>query len=231
MASNLKNNNNTLDNPILAHLEQDAWNNTQAYFLENESVWRKVAILAIVGIVVVSIFAMYMVNQDKHKVVVFEKDSLGNIQTLGLATTSFSIDNKIIAHQLDQFITDLREVPIDRMVKRRNIDVVHSMVDARIKSSIDQMIVDQYSRIKDANSSISVEVNNIKPIEGGRSWEVRWTEKINGNSADGKQITHWDTTVTFKRANSADPTTQMRNPAGLQITNINPTQDVNDKGQ
>ena len=120
-------------NIFLSHLEQDGWNEIQAYHIENESAWRTVAILAIICLVLVAVTAMYLIMQDRHKVVVFEKDSLGNITTLGLASKTFDVDNKIIAHQLAGFILALREVPRDTALKRRNIDIVHKMIDPKIK--------------------------------------------------------------------------------------------------
>jgi len=215
-------------NPILNHLEEDQWNEVQAYHIENESAWRSIAILSILALLLVTAYSLYLINQDKHKVIVFEKDTLGNITTLGIATKTFNIDNKIIAHQLANFIIALREAPEDTNIKRRNIDLVHKMTDPKIKSLVDQVIIGQYTRAKDGQ--ISVDINNIKPIEGGRSWELRWTEKSTNLTNNAEGITHWDATVTFKRLNTLDPATQIVNPIGLFITYVNITQDVSDKG-
>ena len=87
-------------NVFLSHIEQDNWNDIQAYHIENETIWRNIAVLAIIALVIVAIVSMYFVNQDKHKTLIYEKDSLGNVSFLGIATTTFNIDNKVVAHQL-----------------------------------------------------------------------------------------------------------------------------------
>jgi type IV secretion system protein VirB5 len=214
-------------NVYLNQMEQDGWNDIQAYHIENESAWRSVAIIAICALVIVSLFAMYMVNQDKHKVLVFEKDSLGNITTLGLATKTINVDNKIIAHQLANFITALREVPKDTRLKRRNIDIVHKMIDPKIKPQIDEMLIKEYSRAID--SVIAVNLNQIKPLESGKSWEISWSEvEILADGSNGK-ATNFSSVVTFIRRDSIDTQIQLVNPIGLFITYINPVEDINAK--
>ena len=212
------------ENVYLKHISQDGWNEAQAYHIENESVWRNIAILAIVALAVVSVFAMYYVNQDKHKTLIFEKDSNGNITTLGLATKTFNVDNKIVAHQLANLVRSLREIPLDINLKRRNIDVVHKMIDPKIREQVDKMIIAQYAKVKDGQ--ILVEINNIKPLEGGKSWQINWEEKImnNGTIADG--ITTWSSVVTFKRLDSVEPNVQLVNPIGLFVTYLHPTEDI-----
>ena len=217
---------NKISNSILQHIEQDHWNDIQANSMEGESVWKKIAILSMMVAGIVSIYAMYLTNQDKHKTVVFKEDTLGNLQAMGIATSTLKIDNKIVAHQLMYFIEALREVPVDINLKKRNIDLVHKMIDPKIKQAVDKMLIEQYSKVKDLTGFIEVQINNIKPVEGGRSWQIRWIEK---SSSDNK-VTNWDATVTFKQLNTVDLSTQLVNPAGLFITYINPSQDITDKG-
>jgi type IV secretory pathway TrbF-like protein len=217
----------TKQNVYLHQLEKDGWNDVQAYHIENESAWRSVAIIAICALVIVSIFAIYMVNQDKHKVLVFEKDSLGNITTLGLASKTINVDNKIIAHQLANFTIALREVPKDAVLKRRNIDIVHKMTDPAIKAQIDQMFITQYSKYID--TVIAVNLNQIKPLESGKSWEISWSEQeVLADGSTGK-TTNFSSVISFIRKDSLDTKTQLVNPIGLLITYIHPVEDINAK--
>ena len=217
----------TKQNVYLHQLEKDGWNDVQAYHIENESAWRSVAIIAIFALLIVSIFAIYMVNQDKHKVLVFEKDSLGNITTLGLASKTINVDNKIIAHQLANFIIALREVPKDAALKRRNIDIVHKMTDPAIKTQIDQMFIIEYSKYVD--SVITVNLNQIKPLESGKSWEISWNEQeVLADGSAGK-TTNYSSVISFIRKDSLDTKTQLVNPIGLLITYIHPVEDINAK--
>ena len=215
------------NNVFLHQLERDGWNDIQAYHIENESAWRTVAIIAILALVIVSIFAIYMVNQDKHKVLVFEKDSAGNITTLGLASKTVNVDNKIIAHQLANFIVALREVPKDTILKRRNIDIIHKMIDPAIKPEIDQMLITQYSKYVD--NVIAVNLTQIKPLESAKSWEVSWSEEeILADGSTGK-TTNFSSVVSFVRKDNVDTKEQLINPIGLYITYIHPAEDINAK--
>jgi type IV secretory pathway TrbF-like protein len=166
---------------------------------------------------------MYIVNQDKHKTIIFEKDNNGNLITLGLATKTLNVDNKIVAHQLVNFITALREVPQDINVKRRNIDLVHKMIDPKLRKPIDQIIIDQYSK----NKTIMVTLKSIRPMQGGSSWQIAWDEKIFDNSGVNLESTvGFSSIVTFKRLDNPALDVQLVNPIGLFITYIHPVQDI-----
>ncbi|MCE2706540.1 MAG: type IV secretion system protein [Proteobacteria bacterium] len=219
--SNFMQNNKKIkqSNVFLSHIEQDGWNDIQAYHIENSLAWRNIAIIAIFALVVVALVSMYLVNQDKHKTLVYEKDSTGNITFLGLATKTFNIDNKVVAHQLANFIIALREVPSDIAIRRRNIDTVHKMIDPKIQVGLDKMIIGQYTK---ANSNqILVDITSIKPLQGGKSWVVNWVEHVSELS------TSWSTTVTFELLETVEPDVQLVNPIGLFVRDIHPTQDIN----
>lgn len=212
-------------NVYLKHIEEDGWNELHAYHVENSALWRNLAIAAILALAIVSIYAMYLVNQDKHKTVVFEKDSLGNITALGLATQTLKIDNKVIAHELANFILSLREVPQDLNIKRRNIDLVHKMIDTKLRGQVDQLLLEQYTKARDG--IILVTISSIRPLEGGKSWQVVWHEK---DSLTGPIISYWSSIITFKHVDSQSPETQLINPAGVYVTYLHPVQDVAGKG-
>lgn len=211
------------ENAYLHSLGQNSWNELHAYHMESAAVWRMVAVVAIMMLMLVSIFAMYFISQDKHKTLIYERDSQDNIHFMGLATKTFAVDDKIIAHQLASFILALREVPQDINLKRRNIDTVHKMISENLLAYVDKLIIGQYTSLK--NGSIVVKFTSLKPMEGGKSWEISWTES---NTAD-LLIKHWSALITFKRLDSVKPDIQLVNPIGLFITYINLVEDINDK--
>ncbi|HLX53616.1 MAG TPA: type IV secretion system protein [Aquella sp.] len=218
-----KNLNTDNNNVYLKHIEQDGWNDMHLYHIENQAVWRNLAILAMIALMIVSICAIYIVNQDKHKTIVFEKDGLGNLVTLGLATQTLKVDNKMVAHQLVNFITALREVPGDINVKRRNIDLVHKMIEPKLKRQIDQMIIEQYTK----NKTIMVTVRSIRPMQGGSSWQVVWDEKyVDSGSNNVESTLSFSSIITFKRLDNITLEVQLVNPIGLFIMYINPVQDI-----
>ena len=221
-----KRQNSEQENVYLSHIEQEGWNDIRAYHIANESAWRIVAILAIIVLMIVAVYAMYIVNQDKHKTLIFEKDSLGNITTLGLASKTFNIDNKIIAHQLANFIVALREVPKDTMLKRRNIDLVHKMIEPKIRAQVDRLLIEHYTMV--ADKQIVVEVSSIVPLEGAKSWSVHWFEETLNSNGESVKRQNFSSVITFSKANIIDPETQLANPIGLFIIYIHPVEDIHD---
>lgn len=215
-------------NVYLNHIEQDEWNDLQAYHIESKLAWRNIALLAIIALMVVAIYSMYLVNQDKHRTLIFEKDNLGNITALGLATRTFNVDNKIVAHQLYNFIVALREVPLDVALKRKNIEIVHKMIDPKIRDSIDKLLIAEYLKAKDRQ--ITINVTSLKPLEGGKSWEIAWQESLMNEVGKVLDTASWSTIVTFKRLDTVAPDVEIINPIGLFITYLHPTEDISSKG-
>ncbi|MFN8770216.1 MAG: type IV secretion system protein [Neisseriaceae bacterium] len=209
------------DNVFLSHIEKDGWNELHAYHIEKEVAWRNIAIIAIVALAIVSIVSMYLVNQDKHKTLVFERNSLGNMTLLGIADKTFNIDNKMVAHQLANFIIAFREVSHDLTIRRRNIDLVHKMIDSKIQQAIDKKILEQYK--KAGNGEILVDIKSVKPLPGGKSWVVNWIEHL-----DSQTDSNWSTTVSFERLDNININIQLVNPIGLFITYINPIEDIDE---
>lgn len=215
-------------NIYLNHIEEDAWNDLQAYHIESKLAWRNIAIIAIIALMLVSIYAMYLVNQDKHKTLIFEKDNLGNITLLGIATKTFTVDNKIIAHQLYNFIVALREVPLDITLKRRNIDIIHKMIDPKIREAANRLLIEQY--VKAGDKQITINVTSIKPLEGGKSWEIGWQESLINPAGNILNSSNWSTIITFKKLDIVAPDVQIINPIGLFITYLHPVEDIASKG-
>jgi len=212
-------------NAYLQNIEEDEWNNLEAYHIESKLAWRNIAILAIISLMAVAIYAMYLVSLDKHKTVVFEKDNLGNVTVLGLATKTFNVDNKIIAHQLYNFILALREVPLDVSLKRRNIEIVHKMIDPKIRDYLDKLLIAQYVKARD--KEIMVNVTSLKPLEGGKSWEVSWQESLGNQVGTVEEVSSWSTIITFTRLDTVTPEIEIVNPIGLFIRYVHPVEDIN----
>jgi len=232
-----------LENVYLTHIAKNKWNDIQAYHIESANAWRFVALIAIVALVIIAFVAMYMINQDKHKILVFERDNLGNLSALGLATKTLNIDNRIVAHQLANFITAIREVPQDVAIKRRNINIVHKMSDSKLHEALDKMFITRYSQAVDGQ--VLVGIDNIKPLEGGKSWEIRWhensavgstgsteaaeTSEVRVTKSLGRDFSNWSAVVTFKRLEILTPEVQLINPAGIFVTYFHPVEDISDK--
>jgi type IV secretory pathway TrbF-like protein len=213
-------------NAYLEAIEAHKWNSLHAYHIEREATWRLIAIFAMVLAIIISLYSIYMVSLDRHKTLIFKQDSQDNLSLLGIATTTFKVDNKIIAHQLANFITCLRGVPQDLALKREHIAVVHKMISSDIQKQVDQLIIGQYQKLKN-NESVLIKFTSLEPLPGNGSWEVHWQEQ---NSLSGA-ITNWSAVITFKLMKQVPINIQLVNPIGLIITYLNVVEDINDNAK
>lgn len=222
-----KYNNASQQNSYLASIERDSWLDINSIYIERASAWRNLAILAILVALIVSLTALYFINQDKHKVVVFERDSVGNLTALGLASKTMNVDNKMIAHSLVNFVIALREVPPGVNLKRRNIDIVHKMIDPNYIGSIDKLIINQYTIANELN--VVVKITSIKPLANTNSWQINWQEDTLNPDGSSASAVAYSSSIHFKLLPVNDTDTQIINPIGLFVDYIDPVQDINDK--
>ena len=215
------------NNSFLKNIENDYWFDSRAYHIENEVFWRRIALICVCLSVVIIFVSMYYINQDKHKVIVYEKNSLGDLTLLGLASKSLKVDNKVIAHQLANFIIALREAPMDIDLKKRNIEIVHKMIFPKMTNTVDQLIINQYKLA--LNGKINITINKIKPFESGNSWVVNWVEHHTLQDGTNLKPKNFSSIISFKINEDVDYKVQLINPIGIFITYVFPVEDFNDE--
>jgi type IV secretory pathway TrbF-like protein len=217
----------TNKNIFLHNLENGSWNDLRSYHRANEGRWRIIAIITIITMGIVSIASMIMINQDKHKVIVFTQDGLGNLTLLGMASKTLTIDNKIVAHQLVNFIYALREAPADLDLKKRNINLIKNMIMPQLNKSIDKLLINQY--LKAGRGKIFVTIKQIKPFENEKSWLISWQEQLYSPEGNLMKQQNYSSVVSFQHNSNIDNQMQLINPVGLFVSYINPVEDVNDE--
>ena len=213
-------------NTYLENIEYKGFSDLRAYHIANERSWRLLALVAILAMSFVSAYAIYTINQDKHKVIVFERDSDNNLIALGIAARSLKVDNKLIAHQLAIFINALREVPLDNNLKKRNINIVHKMVLSKLKNQLDNMLIKSYTDNHD--KVVNVIIDRILPLQGNKSWSIHWHEETYNYSGELLNKTSYSSIISYIFENNTDMETNLINPLGMFINYINPVQDIND---
>lgn len=213
-------------NTFLESIEYKGFSDLRAYHIANERSWRFFAFIAIFAMIIVSAYAIYTINQDKHKVIVFERDNDNSLIALGIASKSLKADNKLLAHQLALFISALREVPLDNYIKKRNINTIHKMVIPKIKNQLDNMLIKSYSENRD--KAVNVVIDRILPLQGNKSWSIHWHEETYSTSGELLNSASYSSIVSYVFEQSMDTETNLINPLGMFINYINPTQDIND---
>ncbi|WP_333594178.1 type IV secretion system protein [Anaerospora hongkongensis] len=183
-------------------------------------------------IVVVIIMAIGLVVQSLKATVIpvfIEVDHLtGEIRNMGKVQeqqTRAPRDVEIIS-SLRKFIVNTREMTIDPYVYKGRWNDAYAYLT---KNAADKMT----AKIQAENPSqyfgkrtIQVNIISILPIEGGSSYQARWTEEEFEIGSGQKRITPMSGVFTITIIPSKDEQTIAVNPFGVYLSDFNWTQDA-----
>lgn len=155
---------------------------------------------------------------------VVEVDHSGEVHALGRATEAYQPTDAQIAFHLARFITDVRSLPIDPIVVRRDWLEAYDFTTDRGAA-----VLNDYARQNDpfakvGKTSISVDVASVVRASPN-SFQIRWTEQ---SYADGALVStdHW---TAIAEVVIQTPTTEeklRKNPLGIYVTGLSWSQDL-----
>jgi type IV secretion system protein VirB5 len=155
---------------------------------------------------------------------VVEVDHAGEVHALGRATTAYQPSDAQIAFHLARFITDVRSLPIDPVVVRRDWLEAYDFTTDRGAA-----VLNEYARQNDpfakvGKTSISVDVASVVRASPN-SFQLRWTEQT---YADGALVStdHW---TAIAEVVVQTPTTEeklRKNPLGIYVTGLSWSRDL-----
>jgi type IV secretion system protein VirB5 len=159
---------------------------------------------------------------------VVEVDHAGEVHALGKAATPYQPSDAQIAFHLARFITDVRSLPIDPVVVRRDWLEAYEFTTDRGAA-----VLNDYARQNDpfakvGKTSISVEVASVVRASPN-SFQIRWTEQA---YADGALVStdHW---TAIAEVVVQTPTTEeklRRNPLGIYVNGLSWSRDLTTPG-
>ena len=155
---------------------------------------------------------------------VVEVDKLGGVQAVGPAIRPYQPTDAEIAYHLARFITDVRSLPIDPIVVRRNWFEAYDYATARAAS-----VLNEYARENDpfksvGKKSVTADVTSVVRASDS-SFQVKWTEQ----AFDQGTLTRTDhytaiLSVIIQQPHDAD--TLRKNPLGIYVRGLNWSRDI-----
>lgn len=155
---------------------------------------------------------------------VVEVDHMGEVHALGRATEAYQPTDAQIAFHLARFITDVRSLPLDPVVVRRDWLEAYDFTTDRGAE-----VLNEYARQNDpfakvGKTSISVDVASVVRASP-TSFQIRWTEQL---YADGALVStnHW---TAIAEIVVQTPTTEeklRKNPLGIYVNGLSWSEDL-----
>ena len=153
--------------------------------------------------------------------------STGEIRNVGTvqSMTSYQPSTKMTEYFIRQFIRDTRGIPLDPVVYKDKLSNAFNFLTADAARKVQtQMRGDKLSE-KFGKSTVQVDIQSIVPMEGGKSFQVRWTENEFAVESGQKKLTNYTGIVTMEQILAKSEDEVERNPLGMYIADFNYSRD------
>lgn len=195
------------------------WNERYGDYIAHANNWRLVA-LAALGVAAIAVAGnVWQSAQSRVQPFVVEVNKLGDAIAVQRADVVAPVPVNVIRAQLARFIQDVRTVSIDVQAERAFITEAYAMVN---KNGAALTFLNNYFAINDpfkraANEAVSVRVESVLPLPGGKTWRVAWREDTTSRDGRPEFSKPWEATVTISINPPTTDAGVLANPTGLFV--------------
>lgn len=177
--------------------------------------WRLMAFGSLLLSMSVSLALIWLSLQSRVTPYVVEVDKLGGVQAIAPAIESYKPNDAQIAYHLARFVQDVRSLPLDPIILRKNWLEAYDQVTDRAAT-----ILNDYARTTDpfkavGQRSVAVEVASVVRASD-TSFQVKWREQIFEQNHLARSE-RWTGIFTLVIRQPRDAETLRKNPLGIYI--------------
>ena len=163
-------------------------------------------------------------SQSRVTPYVVEVDKIGGVQAVGPAIRPYQPTDAEIAYHLARFITDVRSLPIDPIVVRRNWLEAYDYATARAAT-----VLNDYARQNDpfksvGEKSVTADVTSVVRASDS-SFQVKWTEQTYDHGTLAR-TDHYTAILSVIIQQPHDADTLRKNPLGIYVHGLNWSRDI-----
>lgn len=186
--------------------------------------WRLTALLALCLAFAMAAAFVWRSSQSIITPYVVELETDGNVRAVKSAVANYTPSDAQIAHQLGDFIKNVRSVSIDPIVVRENWLKAYAYTTDQAA-----LTLNEYARLNDpfadvGKRSVTVEIASVVRSSGD-SFEMRWRETTYRSSVQISAATH-TAVLAVVIDPPRDEATLHQNPLGIYVHGINWSKDL-----
>lgn len=199
------------------------WDEREGEIIEQNYNLRRILLLFGVVIVMLGAGLTYKATSDYSTVYVVETDiKTGEIRNIGTAAkmNNYQPTDQMYAYFIKQFVSNIRTVPLDEVVFKNNLNEAYGFVTTNGASILQDKLQNDGTFAKLGHSTVQVEFTNILPMDGGKSYQVRWNEVEYGMGNGKKVVTPYTGVFTVEIIKAKKKEQLDVNPLGIYITDM-----------
>ena len=160
---------------------------------------------------------------------VVEVDTMtGAIRNVGTveASTHYQAGEAVYKYFLSKFLKNTREIPLDPVVYKENLTTAYGFLTKDAALKLQTMLKTEKTTEKFGHQTVQINISTILPMEGGHSYQIRWTEENFTIGTGEKKVTPYSGIFTVQTIRSEDEAQLAVNPIGLYISDFSWSKDA-----
>ena len=160
---------------------------------------------------------------------VVEVDTMtGAIRNVGTveASTHYQAGEAVYKYFLSKFLKNTREIPLDPVVYKENLSASYGFLTKDAAVKLQTMLKSEKMTEKFGHQTVQINISTILPLEGGHSYQIRWTEETFTIGNGEKKVTPYSGIFTVQIIKSDDEEQLSKNPIGMYISDFSWSKDA-----
>lgn len=208
------------------------WDAREGEIIEQNYNLRRLLLGLVIVIVVLAGALCYKAVTENTLVYVVETDiKTGEVRNVGTANSmeNYTPSDEVYRYFIRQFVQDIRSVPLDEVVYNKQLSTAYSFLTKDGANLLTSRMEAENRVQKMHNATVQVTINSIIPMEGGKSYQVRWTEVEYRAGASQREVTPYTGLFTVEIIKTNDKEKLAVNPLGIYIKDLRWERDTETK--
>lgn len=202
------------------------WDKREGEVIEQNYNLRRLLIGMMVVIIVLAGALCYKAISENYLVYVVETDiKTGEVRNVGTVNqmSNYTPNDQVYSYFIRQFVMDTRSVPLDEVVYKNQLKNALGFLTKDGANILDSRLRAENRQL--GRETVQVSITSILPMEGGKSYQVRWTEIHYTTGRGDRKVTPYTGVFTTEIIKSNDKEQIAVNPLGLYISDFRWEQD------
>jgi len=208
------------------------WDAREGEIIEQNYNLRRLLLGLVIVIVVLAGALCYKAVTENTLVYVVETDiKTGEVRNVGTANSmeNYTPSDEVYRYFIRQFVQHIRSVPLDEVVYNKQLSTAYSFLTKDGANLLTSRMEAENRVQKMHNATVQVTINSIIPMEGGKSYQVRWTEVEYRAGASRREVTPYTGLFTVEIIKTNDKEKLAVNPLGIYIKDLRWERDTETK--
>ena len=152
----------------------------------------------------------------------------GMVRNVGTieASKHYQAGEAVYKYFLSKFLKNTREIPLDPVVYRENLTTSYGFLTKDAALKLQTMLKTEKLTEKFGHQTVQINISTILPMEGGHSYQIRWTEETFTIGTGAKKVTPYSGIFTVQTIKSDDESKVLVNPIGMYISDFSWSKDA-----